>query len=515
MNDKQAFWQNEKLMWLVFLAVLALQWWVHTHGLVYHDLIWSFEVGKRLYQGGTYSKDFFETNPPLLYFVHGALVTLADTLKLKPITVFCSFMLALSTLSFFISTHVIKKIFHSQPKVMMLFSWAIVLALSVLVSRSYGQKEQMMVIFSLPFFLAYCWRLEASHIDAKWAVLIGSLAGIGFAFKPPYFFIPLCLLEFYQIYLNRSLKSLWRVDLLVVVVIQLLYLLSVWVFAKDYLTVILPVILKTYVPVSYANHLRLFGSDFMLLFYLLTLVWWGIRKPSPMDDKIKHIFLIPLGFALSYYVQGKGWSYQGFPVYFWNFIFAILVLIHGLKNFKGYQVERNLFMGSFSLVILIFYLALPYQITQYTLQCYGKHSCDFLGNVNRISSAVNARKFFLFCTHMRSVYLFYYSPMKLASRFASLWPLPGIINKKGPKDKKLIHLIQTAIVEDFQRYNPPVVLIHESDEDYILDKNFDFIKFMLKDKRFKKIWQNYHFEKRLEFDGDATIIYRRNPSPKQ
>ena len=95
--------------------------------------------------------------------------------------------------------------------------------------------------------------------------------------------------------------------------------------------------------------------------------------------------------------------------------------------------------------------------------------------------------------------------LKWASRFPTLWPLPALAKREARSDETQTRALTSWVSEDFERYQPSVVLVDLRDDQFGLPRGYDILGFFMRDPRFAKLWLDY--EKFGEVDGYA--IYRR------
>lgn len=476
--------KQEQTLWFFFTLLLITQIILQLNSPLHHDLIWSLEVGKRLMAGGTYFHDFFETNPPLLYFLHGALFKLAGAIQLKPLTVFYIFIICASLLCYLSCFRITRNLFPEDKQIRTFLLTALAISLGFAPNNDYGQKEHIMMLLALPYFLFNLSFILNKPRSKQHEIVLGALAGIGFAFKPPYFFIPLALIELERVVRNRSFNVLIRWDIAAIVCVQFIYLLSMVILTPSYLTDMLPVILKTYVPQAFVPWSGTLLNHYSLFFYFNTLIWFLCYQPNRLNQIIAYFFLITLGFTLSFILQNKGWAYQQLPLRISNLLFLSLIALSGLRKFKDCIIQKYVLLLSVIFLITTLFLIPSCKISTERLSCFINPSCSFNQMTDEIRAYTTPNdSFFSFSSHMQSTYFAHYGHLQLASRFAALWPLPNLLNKTDSKN--LIPVIQALIAEDFVRNQPQVVFVSMINEyEYIQNPDFNYLSFMKENKTF-------------------------------
>lgn len=497
------------LFLLLVFTCLSFQLYVQINGLIFHDILWSFEVGKRLLAGKSYLYDYFETNPPLLYYLHGFLQLGARTLHQPIIVIFCSFISLCMLYSLWLSYKIIDLSFGQLRKTsnVLLVSLAVLLAL--LLNVNYGQKEMIMILLSFPYFWYAGLRLEEKALSTFLSVVIGLFAGLGFAFKPPYFYLPVLFVELFLLFKLRTFKSLVRVELLLVALTFIAYCLISYLLSPSYFKVVFPLIIKSYTTQSFLSLTNLLSKQPMVFFCILTLLWPWLRQlknkeSSTLSPIIDLWFLVSLGFALSFVVQNKGWHYQSLPLYASSLICGILGLIQAYKTFRTDFVARSLVL-LISFILGTCFFIYPFALTvYYKMQCRWLGSCDFVQSIDKISKLSPNHDFYMFSTQMESSYFIYYGNLNLSSRFASLWPLPAVFNETNPYQSQINEQLQSYVVEDFKRFKPSMVLVGEHNTNYVSKENFSYIEYMLTNPEFKKIWQQYYHKQDLYLEAERA-----------
>jgi hypothetical protein len=505
--------KRQRIIWVTFFSCLIIQIFIQSHSLVFHDILWSIEVGKRLFAGGTYAKDFFETNPPLLYFFHGTLGWLSAFIHVKPVTFFYGFIIFTTTIVF-VSCHILsKQLLKEDQTARFCLLMALAISLGIAVNASYGQKEQIMILFALPYFFIHMGYQLNKSVQTWVQVLAGLFAGIGFAFKPPFFFLAPLLVEFALILSRRQITTLFRPDVFAIIIVQLIYLLSILIITPSYFKIVLPVILTTYVPEQYVSLMQLFINEVMVFFYLSLIAWFFCYQKGRLNKIIIVWFWVALGFAVSYVLQSKGWHYQGLPLCVIEMLFASLVFLSGLRKFQNQTIERRLVILSFSFIILIFYIAPVYVLAKFKISVNSTHNHRFWTMIEEVgNNAGPERSLFMFTTHMQSIYFMHYANMSIGSRFGSIWPLPGLLNNEKRQNFKILNMVKEAITEDFKRFQPSLVLVNQPQYSYIKNRQFDYIELMKSNKTFNQLWKNYQYLKQIDYGPFFVFdLYKKKP----
>ena len=105
-----------------------------------------------------------------------------------------------------------------------------------------------------------------------------------------------------------------------------------------------------------------------------------------------------------------------------------------------------------------------------------------------------------------------YAGVAYASRFPSLWPLPGIIRleQQPLTQQKQLFLqhtkrwLQQAETADLQQLTPDVVFVNQQPI-VINHRSVNLLEFFKQDAKFKHVWQQYHYQ----FNIGQFAVYQR------
>ena len=201
---------------------------------------------QQLLSGGTYVNNFFEPNAPMILYLYIPPVLVAKMLSLSIIFIFRAYIFLLIFLSVWLCRLLGKKIFPHQNEIISnLFFLALLFAILILPIYEFGQREHIFLIFSLPYMLATTVRLENEKINTYIAILIGFLAGVGFAIKPFFMLTPI-LLELYVAISKRTLSMWLRPETLTLFIVLLTYTLVALNLHPDYFNTIIPYTMRLY-----------------------------------------------------------------------------------------------------------------------------------------------------------------------------------------------------------------------------------------------------------------------------
>ncbi|WP_226905591.1 hypothetical protein [Legionella antarctica] len=470
------------------------------------DMLFLLEGGKRLLAGGTYVNDMFETNPPLIYYFSIAINFLAKAFNTSNVLVFKCVVYVFILYSLGICHHILscKPIKSEVISPLILTLGFCLLILSVCF---FGQREHLMLVLTMPYFFLLYKTATGIKFSSILRIIISFLAALGFALKP-YFLFGLLFSELLLMYWQQNWKTIVRLETQVIFWTVIVYLISVAVLMPDFYSVILPDLLHFY---AFNNSIVDIITNFALvnaLFLLLITCWLSIS----LGRLEKLLSVITIGFMCCFVFQGKGWSYHVYPLVTLNSLLATLLICHLSSAFKGNK-KNSIFV----LVIILaqfFFTLIPAFFNYYQKISFYKNETGTFQQFIKIARkfASQNKSIFFFSTDLsRTIPIVYYSGMQLGSRFPTLWPIPGIINRQYTL-KQCDSLCLDAqrrmlnyITEDFKRYQPELVYVDISAQKILIKSQFDYLEFMQKSSSFRIIWRKYCYR----VTSNNYAIYQR------
>ncbi len=308
--------KSSRLFFFVVLAsVYCLAWLLQERLLLNHDVSWLSIASGRLLQGGSYTDSFLETNPPLILYLYLPLVFLNHSFQLAlPIALRC-YIFFIGSLSLLLCAAILKQSLAKNDRFnFYLLMLLISVTFFILPISEFGQRENVTLMLVLPYFLLVAARLQNGLRSEKVALplVVGLLAGLGFSIKP-YFFIPLAMVEVYYLLQKKQAAACLRTETLAILVVVLLYVSLILRFNPDYLTTILPLIVKSYYQ-NFARPLAWLLRDPLSFFTCITLGFYGLcYRANPYRQLSSVLLLGALGFWLVFLIQRTGWYYQSLP----------------------------------------------------------------------------------------------------------------------------------------------------------------------------------------------------------
>jgi len=276
------------------------------------DVSWLFVIGERMLDGQRLYRDIIEINPPMAPFAYLPGVALARVLGVDPRHVIDAQLLLLAAASMFMVWRILLLSPAMAPFRSDAFAvWAAAI-FTILPMNVFAQREHMALLTFLPALAVYGLRSNRDAVPL-WAVLVaGCGAGITLAFKP-FFTVPAALCILFAAIRSRSWRALFAPENLIAGIIVTLVSVGTYVFFPEYFTVTYPLVRDTYLSWSMPVNVIFLNDATLITAVALVTVALARQKTTP-DPALLVAVLASVGFAISFYLQRRGWAYHSYPM---------------------------------------------------------------------------------------------------------------------------------------------------------------------------------------------------------
>lgn len=452
-----------------------------------HDVGWVLYSTKQMLNGAVFGKDIIEPNPPLIWWVSSIPVAISDALGTSVIGTFRAFVLLLTCLSLFIADRFIVALGGSQlRRVMFLVTGAYLF--TVAVNRDFGQREHLAALLVLPYIFAIAHRMDGRVLPVLGAIAIGTVAGVGLAFKPYFVFVPL-LLEVALIIRIRSLRSLVRPEALGGGIAIALYAIALMSFAKPWLFDALPDIWRVYW--AFDQPLTGLWVSLAMKFAPPLLATFVILRNNPSAQSLA-LFLSAVGFFFAAAIQGKYYQYHLYPA------FALLVLSSAI-GLPGVPAKWRIPAAGIFVAVLI------QNLNESTMSLLARSDYGAFGrNISSVVAFVDENSerggsFLAVSTHPYPGFpTALYANRRWSSASNSQFYLPAVVRLRASgasANTELIAFAERKAREGIQRdlaNGPDVVLFDQQRNRHAIGQSkFNFLEFYLEDPEFRATWRAY------------------------
>ena len=276
------------------------------------DVSWLIVVCQRMLDGQHLYRDIIEINPPMAAFAYLPGVALARVLGVDPRHVIDAQLLLLAAASLF----AVSRILRLSPALSKLnwgplAIWAAAVV-TILPMHVFAQREHMAMLTFLPALAVYAMRSNREPLPL-WAILIAGVgAGITLAFKP-FFTVPAALCILFAAIRSRSWLTLLAPENIIAAVLVMTVSVSTYIFYPEYFTVTYPLVRDTYLSWSMPASV-IFLNDATLVFAIAMVSVLLARQKHPSDSLLLVTALASIGFAVSFFLQRRGWAYHSYPM---------------------------------------------------------------------------------------------------------------------------------------------------------------------------------------------------------
>ena len=257
-------------------------------------------------------RDIVEVNPPMAAFAYLPGVALARVLGVDPRHVIDAQLLLLAAASLF----AVSRILRLSPSLSKLnwgplVIWAAAVV-TILPMHVFAQREHMAVLTFLPALAVYAMRSNREPLPL-WAILIAGVgAGITLAFKP-FFTVPAALCILFATIRARSWRVLFAPENIIAAALVMTVSVSTYIFYPEYFTVTYPLVRDTYLSWSMPLSV-IFLNDATLVFAIAMVSVLLAREKRAPDSLLLVTALASIGFAVSFFLQRRGWAYHSYPM---------------------------------------------------------------------------------------------------------------------------------------------------------------------------------------------------------
>jgi len=276
------------------------------------DVSWLLVVGERMLDGEHLYRDIVEINPPMAAFAYLPGVALARVLGVDPRHVIDAQLLLLAAASLL----AVSRILRLSPSLGRmnwgLFAvWAAAIV-TILPMHVFAQREHLATLAFLPALAVYALRSSREPLPL-WAILIAGFgAGITLAFKP-FFAVPAALCILFAAIRSRSLRVLLAPENIITALLVLAVSLCTYVFYSEYFTVTYPLVRDTYLSWSMEAS-AIFLNDATMIFAIAMVSVLLVRQKTAPDPLLSVAVIAAIGFAVSFFLQRRGWAYHSYPM---------------------------------------------------------------------------------------------------------------------------------------------------------------------------------------------------------
>ncbi len=464
--------------------------WLALSTTINHDSGWYLHATKNWLAGGRLYADIIEVNPPLAFYLTVPPVWLAEAAGFFAVDLFFLWVFLLCGASLLLTARVLASAPDLPASAQRALLIAVALGLVLCAWRQIGQREHFLLIFTMPYLCLVAVRTTGAGVNRWLAIAVGLSAALGFGLKPYFLLVPAVS----ELYLMRTLRrplGLFRPETWSLAAALAIYGISVFVFTPEYLTRVVPMASEIYY--AYTGPLLgiLWRGETLLLLVVLAL-YVPLRPAAPVRPFADVFAIAAVAFYVIYLAQMKGWSYHRIPVSAALFVTLVCLLLGALA-----QARRR----GIVLVSLVLTWSAGFLVHE------GSYRNRFLERalpIVRAQAPAPGSSISVLSTNVWQGFpLANYAGLEWASRFPTLWLLPGAVrNRQGPAGdgsaaeagsfSAIERFMIDAVIEDLEQRSPTFVIVDErADKSYFGGHPFDYIAYFSRDPRFAVLWKRY------------------------
>jgi hypothetical protein len=469
----------------VALTVTALVTAFRMTGTVDSDVAWQLWIAQRMHAGANLYRDIIETNPPLWFWMAAPVERLSAFLDVRPEPVLVIFIGALVGLSLVATDRLIRHIGGSRRA---LFLGYAALVLAAVPWMHVGQREQIVLIGTLPYAALINARRDGAAVPTSLAVAIGVGAALGFALKQYFLIVPAAL----ELWLLAGRGKSWRPlrpEIIALVAVGIVYAAAIFLFERTFLTTIVPLIRLAYGVFGAPSIRYMFGPFAILGLTILAVGVTQIRLMAGRRAPLGEVLLVSAAaFGAVYFVQLKGWPYHALPL----IGFASLALAALLAETS--KPSAILRVAGPTLLALPLFLSAEEQLNP------ALPSPDMRAALNGLTPGDTVAFLTTETAVPWSVTL--QGRYRYASRYNGYWMMRAIIRNElaGSPDPRLTDLgrrIVNETVSDFTCTPPRRIFVSRPRPG---EDGFDILPFFLRDPHFGELLSHYRVLSRTSLE---------------
>jgi hypothetical protein len=473
----------------LFIAVVAglfaVQSYMRFQSDIIQDAAWFIYIADQLLLGKALYADIVEVNPPLGIWLIVPIVWIAEKLHVDTVIAVNSTLLAASGVAVWYCDRLLRLYGTLSPQVRRFVTAGLIFFILFFPAIYFAEREHFMVLLFLPWLFLRI--IPDASVQTRFVerLIVGLLAGAAICIKPQSLFAPL-LVELLLFTRSRDIKSFVAIENLGAVSSTFIYGVAVLLFAPKFLTEMLTLGTKAYVPFyGYPLYVIAYFSRWTIPALIVAFVTRNRLVLLKVETRIVDGLLVAaLGFLISYFVQMKGFGYQIMPAdILANFASFCAVV-------KLWELERR------PSINMIGAIAVPLIMLWGMPQTYKNDFRVF--DILIARDAPQAKSIFIASTRIGDGFpLVQQRNLIWASRLPTQWLAPYVDAKWQGGTLPDDEIVQKALdwtVSDLITFTPDFVMIDiTTDQFYIKSGKFEFIKFWQNDKRFPAFWSKYKY----------------------
>jgi hypothetical protein len=311
-ESRPRFWTRPfwtALFGMCLAGILAIGLWAMLNLTPTGDIVWRLYVAEQMALGKVIYQDVIETNPPLWFWAALPWHYVGEILHVPAYNVLAVGVIFLAGGALWAFNSLTREsVDLGQRQVILLF---IALSYVILPLGETGQREHAFLVASLLWTALAAARIEGRRVSTPALLITLAFGAYGFALKHFFVLVPVLIEGFMWLRTGRSYRPI-RFETLGLAACAVLYTLALILFAQDFFTRIVPLVVLAYanfgpvMQLSPGDRLEFIfkKTDFALVAFLVALVARDRRTLT------LGLLVTLAAMVLAIWFQLKGWRYH-------------------------------------------------------------------------------------------------------------------------------------------------------------------------------------------------------------
>jgi hypothetical protein len=276
------------------------------------DVSWWLIICERMLDGQRLYVDILETNPPMAGLVYMLGVLVARAMHARPEVVTNGLIFLLIAASLALAWRALRFSSLRERAGGAAAVWATAV-LTILPMYDFGQREHLALVMLLPALAVYILRANRERVAPSAILIAGLCAATTMNFKPYFVFgVGFCIVT--AAVQARDWRVLFAPENWIAAALVVIHALCIVAFYPEYFTLIYPLVHDVYLLLKMPLLFILLTSA-TTLWLLAVMVVLALQSRRQKVDVAALVMMAgSLGFAISFFVQGKGWGYHAYPM---------------------------------------------------------------------------------------------------------------------------------------------------------------------------------------------------------
>jgi hypothetical protein len=507
----------ERLLVLPLFALPVLWLTGHFFPPINHDVGAVLYVSERWLAGDRLYVGIIDENLPLTFILHALPVLTAKFLPGGIPFWFVAWVVGGIILSFFACRRLVRLIPSADHALTEALLPPVLLFLfTVLPNEHFGQREHIMFVMAAPYLLVSMGRAEGTSPTRRAAIMVGLVAGIGFAMKPHYLAIP-AVVELFLL-TRRGVRTTftdplpWAIGLMAVAHLVLMYTVF-WEFG----TIVMPLAVESYAPIGDKSWRQVLFSDVLGPTLIALLIFGALSTFLTRTLAARALVAFGIGAAISAVAQAKGWPYHVLPCLSATVLLAALTVSQTVDRYLPISKSAHrlpVVVISATFLVLLYFQAALYTPPFYKQRQYENSTPDLLKHI--VEQNAPKRRVMVLSPGIYPIWpMINYVPAELTMRYLTMWVLQGVyatcddfpaLYNAPEVMSDTEKMIFDSVSEDFARGKPDLLIADQiAGVPRCQGKLFDYVEYFQQNPVFTEAFQNYEFL----MDFDRYKIYRK------